>query len=527
MSSHHVSTLSDYLRIVRRRAWIVVVAALAVTGVALGLSMRQEKLYRASSGVLLSQQNLAAALTGIQDPSVNQDQERFVQTQIDLAQVPAITARVARAAGVDAGALGGGRSSVFGKDNSDILVFQVENSNRPLAARLATEYARQFTHYRTELDTAALARARKEATARLRALKASGDGRSSIYSDLAKRTDQLATLQTLQTSNAFLVRPAGRARQVQPRMRQAAIMGLGLGLVFGIALAFLRESLDTRVRSASDIADRLHLALLGRIPSPPRRRHGHGGTLMVTEPRSPYAEAFRVLRTNLEFTTDLATLERSARSIMVTSSVSREGKSTTVSNLAVALARSGQRVVLVDLDLRRPALASLFGLEAREGLTDVVLGHVTLESALTSIDVFEHDDSSADRRSEEGTLQVLTTGRPPPDPGEFVGTHALLEILDALRSTADWLLIDTPPLLTVGDAMTLSPLVDGMVIVTRLKTIHRGTLAELGRVLAGAPVAKLGVVVTGADSDKERYRYGYEGYEGTSPGQRYERASPR
>jgi Mrp family chromosome partitioning ATPase len=273
------------------------------------------------------------------------------------------------------------------------------------------------------------------------------------------------------------------------------------------------------VRTAQEIGERLGgLPLLARIPTPSRRLQRDQRLVMAEEPTGVQAEAFRMLRTNLDF----ATLGRDVRSIMVTSAVEQEGKSTTVANLAVALARAGQRVVLVDLDLRRPFVEKFFKLEG-PGVTQVALGHVSLDEALSPVAIMDARSPGAAKANGngngnhggavKGVLEVLPSGPIPPDPGEFVGTAALTEILEQLRHRADIVLVDAPPTLHVGDAMTLSTKVDGILVVTRMKVVRRHMLAELGRILAGSPTPVLGFIVTGA-SEEEGYGsgYGYGGY---------------
>jgi Mrp family chromosome partitioning ATPase len=234
---------------------------------------------------------------------------------------------------------------------------------------------------------------------------------------------------------------------------------------------------------------------------------------MAEQPTGVQAESFRMLRTNLDF----ATLGKDARVYMVTSAVQQEGKSTTIANLALALARAGQRVVLVDLDLRRPYVHKFFELEG-PGVTQVALGHVSLDQALAAIAIMDapsgrQANGNGHSRVVKGVLEVLPSGPIPPDPGEFVGNAALTEILEQLRERADVVLIDAPPVLHVGDAMTLSAKVDGIIVVTRMKIVRRHMLGELQRQLAGSPTPVLGFVVTGAD-EEQGYEYGYAGYYG-------------
>ena len=234
---------------------------------------------------------------------------------------------------------------------------------------------------------------------------------------------------------------------------------------------------------------------------------------MLEEPSGTQAEAFRVLRTNLEF----VNLDRHAQAIMVTSALESAGKSTTASNLAVAMARAGKRVALVDLDLRRPSIARFFRLGGRPGLTQVALGHVDLEDALVPIPISAHRQRNGAGPEEPaangqggplGLLEVLPSGPIPPDAGEFVATHAVGVTLSQLRERSEVIIVDAPPLLGLGDAMALTSKVDGILLVTRLKTLRRHALNELRRVLDNAPASALGFVITNAETEKG-YGYGY------------------
>jgi polysaccharide biosynthesis transport protein len=517
-SGHQHSSLRDYLRVLRRRKWLVIQAVLLVPAAAVALSLRQDELYQASADVLLSRQNLAATLTGTDDPNQSAQAERVAQTQADLARVPTVAARVLEATGLADRTPSDflADSTASPKANSDLLVLSVTDRDPRLASRLATEYARQFTIYRRELDTRALQRARKDLQTKIAEIEETRATDTPLYESLIDKEQQLATLEALQTTNAFVVRPANNAKQVQPRPIRNGILGLALGLVLGLGLAFLREAMDTRVRTAEEIAERLGLPLLARLPKPPKRLRGEGSLVMLAEPSGVHAESFRMLRTNLEF----VNLERGARTIMVTSAVEREGKSTTAANLAVALALGGQRVTLVDLDLRRPLLGRLFELEPDQpGLTDVALGYASLDDAATlvgsvAITAARNGHRSGNRNGrapQRGMLQVLPAGPVPPNPGEFVRTKALAEILAELAERADLVLIDAPPMLQVGDAMALSDKVDALLLVSRLNIVRRPILAELHRVLQANPATKLGFVLTGAELEDA---YGYGGYAG-------------
>jgi succinoglycan biosynthesis transport protein ExoP len=506
-----VSALAHYIRVLRRGAWVVALAVAVATAAAVLLSMREQRLYRASAAVFLTSQDLAASLASVQPAST--DPVRQAETQADLARTPAVAARALQQAGIrgrSAQALLD-RSSVDTASNADLLTFSVTDHDPRTASVLATAYARAYTAYRRAIDTGSLVRARHEIEQRLAELRARGDSGSSLYASLVEKGQELRTLQVLQQSNALLVRTAGAAQKIQPRPLRNGILGGILGLVVGLGLAFLVDALNTRIRSVSEIEERLDLPMLGRLPEPSRRLRALNRLAMLDDPRAAEAEGIQLLATNFEF----VNLDRGARTVLFTSATRGEGKSTTAANLAIALARSGKRVALVDLDLRRPVLDSYFDLKGQPGLTHVLLGRTSLEDALAHIPVVDEQESNpAFNGAASGLLELLTAGRLPPNPAEFVRSHALNEILAQLEERADLVFVDAPPLLGLSDAMTLSAKVDALIVMARISALRRATLEELRRLLDGAPTVKLGFVVTGV-SVGEAYGYGY-GYAHTS-----------
>jgi Mrp family chromosome partitioning ATPase len=506
------------VRILKRGWWIILLATVAIAGAAFYQASREEPLFSASSQVLLKYQSLASGLTGIQDLStVYQDPQRVAQTQTQIAMSPDVANRVVEAAqipGLDDGSFLGS-ASVTAATDSDILNFNVTYDDAENAAKLATIHAQEFIEHRRELDTEAIVAARKELRGRIRELEQTGFQGSSLLAGLIESEQQLRTMEALQTANASLLRPANGAAQVQPRTQRALVLGVMLGLMLGIALAFARDAFDTRVRSSTEIGDRLETTLLARIAIPPRALRRKKRLVMVARPHGAHAEAFRMLRANLEF----VNLDRGARSILVTSALEKEGKSTTVANLAVALARAGQKVALVDLDLRRPAIARFFGIpDAQPGVTNIVVGSSTLEQALVEVsrtpsagaDMTDVEGNGAGSTASGGVLMVLASGPLPRNPGEVVKARQLTGALEQLSRSFDFVLIDTPPLLSVGDAMALTAHVDAMITIARLNMLRRGVLDELIRALDTCPTIKLGVVVTGAETEPG---YGYGGYE--------------
>jgi polysaccharide biosynthesis transport protein len=512
--THEGTTLHDYLRVLHRRKWILLQAVFLVPLAAVVFSLYQEPLYKASSSVLITNQDLSAAVLGIDSFVDRGSSEREAQTQADLARTQEVAARTVKAAEVDMSAREFLEiSSAEPRTDADLIDLAVEHPDPRVAAALALAYAREFADFRLELDTQTIDSALVGVEQQLTSLELEGRESSALYRQLEERQQQLQELKVLQGQGIYPVGDVTSAEQISPRPFRDGVIGLLLGLVLGLGLAFLREALDTRVRVAEEISEKLGLTLLARLPSPPRKLASAEGLAMLEEPSGTQAEAFRVLRTNLEF----VNLDRHAQAIMVTSALESEGKSTTASNLAVAMARAGKRVALVDLDLRRPSIARFFRLDGRPGLTQVALGHVDLEDALVPIPISAHrplngagpeEPAANGQGGPLGLLEVLPSGPIPPDAGEFVATHAVGATLSQLRERSEVIIVDAPPLLGLGDAMALTSKVDGILLVTRLKTLRRHALNELRRVLDNAPASALGFVITNAETEKG-YGYGY------------------
>lgn len=503
----------DYLLTLKRRKWWLIGMTLVLPAIAVSLSLQQHALYEAKAEVVVNRQNLAASLTGTADATAFQDPTRFVETQARIASIPEVAARALRAAGLTRRAVDDllANSDVSAEPNVDLLAFKVRDPNRALAQRLATQYASQFSLYRTELDTAALTRTLKEVRDRIDQLQKSGASAALLRSLVAKE-QQLQTLESLQSANAFLVRPADVAKKVRPRPLSNGFIGGLLGLGIGLALAFLVEAADTRVRSGEELVERLGLPLLGRVPEAPRRLRTKGELVMLAEPESVEAEAFRMLRTNVDF----ANLDRDAKVIMVTSAIGGEGKSTTAANLAVSYARAGRNVVLAELDLRKPNLAPMLKVHPISGLVDVLLGYAELRDAMRTIPLETGIPDANGKSGQGGRLDFLPAGAVQAPVGELFGSRKLDQLLDVLRKHADLVILDAPPLLLVGDAMALSTQADALLLIARPKVIRRPMLKELRRFLDATPTEKLGVVLTGDEGIVGGYAYPGYGY-GASP----------
>jgi capsular exopolysaccharide synthesis family protein len=301
---------------------------------------------------------------------------------------------------------------------------------------------------------------------------------------------------------------AAGAALTKPSSKKTLIIGLVIGFVVGVLLAFIQDLLDTRVRSAEDVGRRLRVPLLARIPGLPKAA---GGKLaMLAEPGSalmPTSEAYRIAKLNLT-----GLIERTGvKTVMFTSAGEDEGTSQTVANLAIVLARSGRHVILVDANMRESAQAKAFGLDDREGLSDILAGHGRLADALRAVEVTRpRADVDADANGHtrtEGILEILPAGSPAYDAAELLDTRTTTDLLAALRQRADIVLIDAPAMLPVTDAMVLASRVDAVVLVSRARRASRPNIVALRRALDNCPAPALGFVFTN-DSSGRRNDYG-------------------
>ena len=328
-------------------------------------------------------------------------------------------------------------------------------------------------------------------------------------------TSLISVVETLETSSNSETSPV-RLSVVTPAVAPVSpsapdtqlnlLLGLLLGLAAGLATAILRATLDTKVRGEADVSRITQAPVLGGIAfdadaakAPLLTQAGH---------QSPRAESFRQIRTNLQF----ANVNSKSKTMLVTSSLPGEGKSTTATNMAIALAQAGQRVALVDADLRRPMVASYLGLEGTAGLTTALVGKADLQDLLQE---WGEDD-----------LFVLTSGQIPPNPSEMLGSEAMSHLIQQLEKSFDVVIIDAPPLLPVTDATVLGQKVGGVVLVVGAAKLRTQDLEKSIESLELVNTNVLGVVlnllpIKGPDA------YSYYSYESKPSGDKTSRNSPK
>lgn len=281
-----------------------------------------------------------------------------------------------------------------------------------------------------------------------------------------------------------------------PSIPRDIIIGGVLALLAAIGTAIIRDFLDNRIRSPEDIETAFDRPVIGAIPAD--RDAERASMITVQRPQSVQAEAYRELRTNLQF----MQLAGGMKSFLVTSSLMGEGKTSSAINLAHVLAQAGERVLLIDADLRRPSVAEYLGLEHTAGLTTVLIEEAQLEDVTQPLET-------------EG-LDVLTSGPVPPNPSELLGSQRMKELLDAARCDYDYVVLDSAPLLAVTDAAVLSRIVGGTVVVAQSDRVKRQQLGEALEKLDAVEAHLLGVVLNRMLSDS-RSAYAYAPDPDTSP----------
>ena len=286
-------------------------------------------------------------------------------------------------------------------------------------------------------------------------------------------------------------------KPVSPDRRRDVLLAVALGILAGVGIAVLLDRLDDSVRSPDEISEQLNLTMLGMIPAIKLDHDPVPGSVtmerLVTHanPRSPVAESYRSLRTNLAF----ARARQNIKTLVLTSPGPADGKSTTVANLAITFAQQGQRTLLIDGDLRRAVLDKTFSVPRSPGLTEVIVGQAELEHAVNATAV--------------PNLFVLGSGQFPPNPSELLGSSAMANVIREANEQFDVVLFDSPPLLAVTDAAVLSTMVDGTILVVRMGSTARQAVRRALGQLHAVHARVLGTVMNDVDLRRSSYYGGY------------------
>lgn len=441
--------LRDYLRVVRRRWMLIAACVLVVTGVAAVVTFRTTPVYESQAKLFVS------TADGSTDAAYQGSlfSMQRVASYADLVDGRELSQRVITDLGLDIepDELSEQITATVVPETVNLEI-AVEDTDPELAQEIAASTSQQLIALIDELETPP------------------GRANAPIKASVIDSASQPET-------------------PVSPQPIRNIGLGIVLGLLLGLGLAVMRELLDTSIKSATDISELTDTPVLGGIqfdPDAPKKP-----LLSDLDPHNPRAEAFRILRTNLQF----VDVDQDKKVIVFSSSVPGEGKTSTSSNVALALHDAGQRVLLVDGDMRRPQLAGLFDLERAVGLTTVLLGRMELKDAI-----------QVDRQT---GLHVLTSGNLPPNPAELLQSHAMNELLRDVRDEFDIVVIDAPPLLPVTDAALIAAQVDGAVVIVRQGRTTRDQLAGSLERLSAVAARPLGIALNMVPNKKRAGGYGY------------------
>jgi polysaccharide biosynthesis transport protein len=523
------ATLREYLAVIWRWKWVGLAVIVAATAAAYAFAAVKTPMYAATAKLLyerpLDVSNPLAGTMSWVDPSL---QALDVESVSTVVASPELSSRVEEDVGsaslasadyaVSAAAEPPGASS----DYTNVAMITAVSSDPEHAAVVANAYAAAFIEWRKERQREQVKKARTVLAAKLASYEREGLGQDTDYLFLQSRLRDLEILEATVTGDFALIEPAVvPSVPYEPRPMRSAVLGFGVGLFAAIGLAFLLEQFNTRLRDYREPAELLGMPVLGRIPQLPRECLDEDPLIVVRFPDGHGAEAFRMLRGNLEF----VGIGVDVHSFFVTSCLQGEGKSTTVANLAATLALAGKNVIVVDGDMRRPWMHSHFGLDNERGLSTVLSGQVSasdcLQEATLHLGTGCEDTSERARRAVSPQtdpaapvrIRVLAAGPQPPNPGELIASKRFGDVIHELEGLSDVVVVDSPAMMVVGDAAPLAGAVDGLLMLVDMEKIRRPTLRESRDVLDPLPCRKLGLIVVRERlRHKDYYRYGYSGY---------------
>jgi succinoglycan biosynthesis transport protein ExoP len=502
MDESGAKMLRQYLQVLRRRWWVIFLIVAVAGSSALVVSERMTPIYVGQAQINVTPFTSPGSSSGVLN--LLTDPTAALQTDVTLIESAAVIAPAAKLLGASSTTL---QKAISANVLTGTQIINVQASS-PIPAQAQTwanAVANAFINFERDQAilqvTAASVGIDQQITSLQGQLKAAGSstisatveaGLNSQINSLQGELDTLPAMTSIVTGGGSVIATATLPTfPSSPKKTQNVLLGAVVGLLLAIGLVLLIEALDDRLRSAEEIEARSGVPSLGSVPYTRDLSKPSGAATVVHQTSSATAEAYRTLRTNLRF----LSVERPLRTLLVTSSVKGEGKSTTAANLAAAFALSGVRTILVSADLRRPSVHRFFGLQNSFGVVDAVLPNVALEGLLQT--------------NELPHLRVLAAGRVPPNPTEILGSARFAEILEVLSSAADLVIVDSPPLLGVADASALASRVDGVLLVVNPGEANRRSLEHAVAQLHKAGGRLLGTVMNGVGPGTG-YGYGYD-----------------
>lgn len=504
-------SLRDYLAVISLRKWLVALVTLLFLAGVLFLSFRQTPMYQSQAKLVVRAATVSVD-TYVAPPNL--------QTEKELADSEAVAALAAKEldASPSPGELLGGLT-VEAPLGTEILVYSYVHPNPVEAQERAQAFAEGYLKYRRQQAIEDLLASSQSVEQKIRGLNqqlqdvedelAAASDESDVTALEAQSTalvSQIAILQQRLTDLTppeslrvgQIVQPAGLpSSPVSPDHVRNGLLGLFVGLLLGIGSAFLREHFDDRLRDRDDFAARVGAPVLAIVPRVADwRKQEQTRLVTLTEPTSAVSEAYRTLRTGVLF----AASQLGFKSLVVASARAGEGKTFTVANLGVALAQAGKRTIVVSADLRRPRLSKFFDVNEEAGLTNLLAGEGSPWDTLVRV-------KDVDR------LMVLPSGPIPHNPNELLGSETMGNLLAKLEDAADFVVIDSAPLLAVADTITLAPYAPTVLFLADAEETNRRTVELARQQLDQVNARVIGAVLNNLDPSKGS-GYGYYGYGG-------------
>ncbi len=518
-----------YVRIIWQWSWLIILCTVVAGAIAYVVSSLSVPIYQASTTILINQARNPTSSADYQDLMTS---ERMASTYAQLIKRDSLLVKVATQLGVDEPVF---RQSVTGINvtavrDTQLLKLDVEGTSPQLVAAVAYTLPLVFIGEIREVQGGRFAGARSGLQSQLQelgnqieqtqvAIDKLADSHTAEegvelgrlrfqlnqyqtrYSSLLQSMGNLQLTELQSTDNISVIeQPKVPTTPIRPRIFMNTLLAAVVGAMLALGLIFLIEYLDDRIKTPQDLASILDAPLLGSIARMQAKRRKRDKEELGTEleeslitalqPRHPITEAYRGLRTNLQF----SSVDQALTSLIVTSASPGEGKTTTAANLAIVMAQSGRSVLLIDADLRKPRQYQVFGVPQSPGLTEAL---VNSDSAPTTYI----------RATTVPNLSILTSGKIPPNPAELLGSQRMHQFIQQLHEHVDLIILDVPPVLPVTDAQVLAPQVNGVLMVIDSEQTERAKFARAVESLLHTNARILGTVLNRLARSARGYYY--------------------
>lgn len=522
--------LKMYARVLWHWSWLVLLCTIVAGSGAYIFSILSVPVYQATTTLLIDEARNSN--TSYQDLLTS---ERIARTYAELMERPTTLAKVAERFNIDVATLRQAISAITVTTIRDTQLVKVaiEGVSPELVAAVADTLPQVFIAEISEIQTQRFAESKKSLEQQLTTLSNEvnlkqiaidelgksltaaeevrlGELRNELaqyknsYANVLRSYEELRLTEVQSVDSIVIVEKATvPSTPIRPRTLMNVLLALVVGAMLALGVIFLIEYLDDRVKTPQDLYKVVNTPILGAIAQLPstglRKKDEHSlrqeSLITANQPRHPITEAYRSLRTSLQF----SSVDDVMRSLLVTSATPGEGKTTTAANLAVVLAQSGRSVILIDADIRKPQQHKIFHLPKSPGLTDAMV------ASNSPLAFFLHD-------TDVPNLRVMTSGKEAPNPAELLGSKRMKQVIESLNAEADVLVFDAPPLLAVTDAQVLASQVQGVLLVVNTEKTPRAVVARAAESLLRGNGRLFGAVLNRLARSPRSYYYYYDSY---------------